>query len=54
MAPSLPRVAKVPAAAEEPAEQVERVVVVAAAALLLLLEALVSVLVVDAPGLGVD
>jgi len=54
VAPPLPRVAEVPAAAEEPAEQVEGVVVVAATTLLLLLQALVSVLVVDAPGLGVD
>lgn len=42
--------AEVPAPAEEAREEVEGVVVPLAAALLVLLEALVAVLVVDAPG----
>jgi hypothetical protein len=54
-APLARLVAEVAAAAEEAAEEVERVVVGASAAALLLvsLEALVAVLVVDLPGLGV-
>lgn len=48
VAPSLARVAEVPAPAEEPAEQVEGVMVMGPAALLVLLEALVAVLIVDA------
>jgi hypothetical protein len=44
----------VPAAAEEAAEEVERVVVLLPAALLALLQAFEAVLVVDPSGLRVD
>lgn len=46
--------AKVPASAEEPAEKVKGVMVAAAAALLSLLQTLVTILIVDFAGLGVD